>query len=193
VGILPAVRAPRPQDRVTSSVRNHSWWVSTQLRPQVSGQPTGQSQFSQPSEVRHMLTPPRPFLTGQASTMEGLLSPRLYSRPAWSTHTRSRSEMYSPRNGWSTQDLHTLRHFSQHNLTSRLVPPPSGSIAGMNSPHSPPKHVHRYVEKLAEVWTPRVGTGRAASARAVHSDLDAFEARLAGRAMPPVSAADASA
>ena len=131
VGILPSVRSPRPQDRVTSNVRNHSWWVSTQLRPQIQGQPAGQGQFAQPCEIRHRMSAAhlRPFVTGEQSTMTGMLSPEFYDRPPWSART-SRTEMYTNRNGWSTRDLHNLRHFSQHNLTSRLVPPPSGSIAG---------------------------------------------------------------
>jgi hypothetical protein len=179
-GILPAVRPVRPHDRVSSNVRNHSWWVSTQLRPQVSGQPMGQSQFSQPCEVRHLLTPSRPFLTGEDSTMEGLLSPQFYGRPAWTTRA-SRTEMYSPRRGWNTQDLHNLRHFSQANLTSRLIAPPSASIAGSHNSRGPqrPKHVHRYVENLGAAWTPRQGA-RGEIARGVHADLDAFDARLAG-------------
>ena len=180
VGILPSVRSPRPQDRVTSNVRNHSWWVSTQLRPQIQGQPAGQGQFAQPCEIRHRMSAAhlRPFVTGEQSTMTGMLSPEFYDRPPWSART-SRTEMYTNRNGWSTRDLHNLRHFSQHNLTSRLVPPPSGSIAGRSYPHSRPKHVHRYVEKLGAVWSPRQGTGSAATARQVNSDMAAFESRLA--------------
>ena len=87
---------PRPHDRLTSSVRNHSWWVSTQLRPQVQGQPRGQTMYSQPSEVRHEMHHPELFMTGQLSTMSATsrLAPHLTSRPPW-TLAPSRREMYS--------------------------------------------------------------------------------------------------
>jgi hypothetical protein len=45
--------------------------------------------------------------------------------------------------------------------------------------------VQRSVNGLARVWTPRTGTGRAATSRQLHNDLDNFEARLAMRPVPP--------
>jgi hypothetical protein len=175
---------PRPHDRLTSSVRNHSWWVSTQLRPQVQGQPRGQTMYAQPSEVRHEMHRPAPFVTGQLSTMSATsrLAPHLTSRPPW-THAPSRHEMYSSKLGFRTEDLHQMRDFSRKNITARLIAQPSGPMRGQ---YAVPQHVQRSVDGLARVWSPRSGTGRAASARELHSDLDNFEARLATRvAVPP--------
>ena len=168
---------PRAQDRMTSSVRNHSWWVSTQLRPQVHGQPRGQTMYSQPSESRHEMHHPAPFVTGLLSTMSATsrLAPHLAQRPAW-THAPSRHEMYSQKLGFRTEDLHQMREFSQKNITARLIEQPSGPLRGQ---YRQPRHVQESVEGLARVWTPRSGTGRAASARELHSDINNFEARLA--------------
>jgi hypothetical protein len=174
---------PRPHDRLTSSVRNHSWWVSTQLRPQVHGQPRGQTMYSQPSEVRHEMHHPQPFQTGQLSTMSATsrLAPHLASRPPW-THAPSRREMYSSKLGFRTEDLHQMREFSRKNITARLIELPSGPMRGQ---YTVPQHVQRSVNGLARVWTPRTGTGRAATSRQLHNDLDNFEARLAMRPVPP--------
>ena len=181
VGPLPPVSPWRPQDRVTSAVRNHSWWVSTQLRPQVQGQPSGQTMYSQPSEVRHELVTAAPFVTGELSTMSGILSPRLMGRPAW-THRPSRHEMYSPRKGLRTDDLHYSSQFSRHNLTARLTALPSGP---MRDSYKQPQHVQRFVSDIGRKWTPRSGTGREADAASVRADLDAFERALPGLAIPP--------
>ena len=179
---------PRRQDGYTSSVRNHSWWVSTQLRPQVHGQPRGQTMYSQPSEVRHEMHPPAPFVTGQLSTMSATsrLAPHLARRPAW-THAPSRHEMYSQKLGFRTEDLHQMREFSRKNITARLIEQPSGPLRGQ---YRQPEHVQRSVDGLARVWTPRSGTGRAASARELHTELDKFEARLAMVAIPPARKPD---
>lgn len=174
---------PRPHDRLTSSVRNHSWWVSTQLRPQIQGQPLGQSMYSQPSEVRHDMRRSEPFLTGQRSLLSSTsrLAPHLVNRQPW-TLAPTRHEMYSHRLGFRTEDLHQMREFSSTNITARLIDMPSGPMRGQ---YPVPPHVRRRVTELARVWTPRSGTGRAATARQVHSDLDNFEARLATRPVPP--------
>lgn len=168
---------PRPHDRLTSSVRNHSWWVSTQLRPQVHGQPRGQTMFTQPSEVRHEMHVLEPFVTGQLSTMHATsrLALHLTARPAW-THRPSRHEMYSSKNGFRTEDLRQMRGFSRKNITARLIEAPSGPMRGQ---YRQPEHVQRSTESFARVWTPRAGTGVATSARELHSELDSFEARLA--------------